>query len=68
MPKIMQLAKKLSLSITDNINVGSVCSVDDCENKTVARLSLTSKNLNIATSYLTPKAKLAFSQLKKALT
>ena len=33
----------------------------DCENKTVERLPLTSKNLNGATSYLTSKARLAFT-------
>ena len=40
----------------------------DWDDKTVKRSSLTSKNLNGATGYLTPKARLAFTQLRKAFT
>ena len=40
----------------------------DCEDETVKRSLLTSKNLKEATSYLTPKARLAFTQLRKAFT
>ena len=42
--------------------------VGDCENKTVKRSPLTSKNLNRAMSYLTSKARLAFIQLRKTFT
>ena len=47
-----------------------VVSVDggDCDDETVERLPLTSKNSNEATGYLTPGAKQAFTQLTQAFT
>ena len=42
---------------------GSV-SDGDCEDETVKRSPLTSKNSNRATGYLTPGAKQAFTQLR----
>ena len=41
---------------------------DNHEDEMVERSPLTSKNLNRATGYLTPKARLAFTQLRKAFT
>ena len=46
----------------DNVDGG------DCEDRTVERWLLISKNSNRAIGYLTPKARLAFIQLKKAFT
>ena len=40
----------------------------DCEDETVKRSPLTSKNSNRATSYLTPNAKQAFTKLRQAFT
>ena len=40
----------------------------DCEDETVERSPLTSKNSNGATGYLTPDAKRAFTQLRQAFT
>ena len=60
MLKTTQLAENLSLSIAEDAEVGSVGG-GDCKNKTVEKSSLISKNLNETTSYLTPKARLAFT-------
>ena len=49
---------------TKVVNVGG----GNCKDETVKKTSLTSKNLNEATGYLTFKARLAFTQLKKAFT
>ena len=49
------------------VKVGSVVG-SDCEDETVKRSPLTSKNSNGATGYLTPECRLAFTQLKKAFT
>ena len=46
--------------MTEDTEVGSVDG-GDCEDETVKRLLLISKNLNKATGYLTPKARLAFT-------
>ena len=43
--------------------VGSIDG-SDCENKTVEKSPLTSKNFNRAMGYLTPNAKQAFTQLR----
>ena len=40
----------------------------DCEDETVERSPLTSKNSNGAMGYLTPDAKRAFTQLRQAFT
>ena len=40
----------------------------DCEDETIKRSPLTSKTLNRVTSYLTLKASLAFTQIKKTFT
>ena len=46
--------------------VGIIGIGSDCGDKTVKRSP--SKNLNGATGYLTPKARLAFTKLRKAFT
>ena len=53
--------------MAENAEVKSVGG-GNCENGTVERSSLTSKNSNGITGYTTPKARLAFSQLRKAFT
>ena len=52
--------------MAEDFEVGSIG--DDCEDKTVKRSPLTSKNLNRPTSYLTPDAKRTFTQLRQAFT
>ena len=52
--------------MAENAEVGSIGG--DCENKTVERSPLRSKNSNRATGYLTPDAKQAFTQLRQAFT
>ena len=61
-----QSAKNLSLlvDVAKNAEVG--VGVSDCEDKTVGRSP--SKNLNGATSYLTPNARQTFTQLRQAFT
>ena len=41
---------------------------NNCKDETFERLLLTSKKSNRATGYLTPEARLAFTQLRKAFT
>ena len=60
MLKTTQSAKNLSLSIAGNAEVGSIGGRGECEDETIERSSLTSKNLNGATGYLILKARLAF--------
>ena len=67
MLKTIQLAKNLSLSIIEDAEVGSVGG-GDCKDKTFKKSPLISKNSNGATGYLTPKARLAFTQLRKTFT
>ena len=67
MLKTTQSAENLTLLMAKDDEVGSVGD-GNCEDKTIKRSSLTSKNLNKATSYLTPKARLAFTQLRKTFT
>ena len=50
-----------------DIEVGSVGG-GDRKDETVEKLPLTSKNSNGVIGYLTPKARLAFTQLKKTFT
>ena len=52
--------------MAEDAEVGSIGDGANCENKTIVRSLLTSKNLNGATGYLTPNARLAFVKLKKA--
>ena len=66
MLKTTRLAKNLSSLMAENAEVGSIGG--DCEDETVKRSPLTSKNLNGATGYLTPDAKRAFTQLRQAFT
>ena len=66
MLKTTQAVENFSLSIAKDAEVGSID--DDYEEKPFERLSLTSKNLNKAIDYLIPKARLAFTQLRKAFT
>ena len=51
--------------MAEDAEIGSVGG-GDCKDEMVKRSSLTSKNSNRATSYLTSKARFAFTQLKKA--
>ena len=67
MLRIIRSAENLSLSMVEDAEVGSVGS-GDCEDGIIKKSPLISKNLNGATSYLTPKAKLAFTQWRKAFT
>ena len=55
------------MSIVQDDEVGRVGG-GDCENKTVEKSPLTSKNSNGPIGYLTLKARLAFNQLRKAFT
>ena len=50
--------------MAEDVEVGSVGYGGNCEDKTVKKLPLISKNLNKAMNYLTPNAKRAFTQLK----
>ena len=65
MLQIISLSKNLLLLIDMNKNdkVGIIGSSDDEKNVTVKKSPL--KNLNKATRYLTLKARLAFTKLKK---
>ena len=67
MLRTTQLAENLSLSMDEDAEVGSI-SGGDCKDKTVKKLPLISKNSNGVMGYLTPKARLAFTQLKIAFT
>ena len=62
-----QLAENLSLLVGMAKDAEVGVSGGNCEDKT-GRKSLRSKNSNGVTSYLTPKARLACTQLKKAFT
>ena len=53
--------------MAEDAEVGSIGG-GDCKDETVKRSPLTCKNLNGATDYLTLKARLAFTQLRKAFT
>ena len=50
----------------EDVKIGSI-GVDG-DDKTTKKPRLTSKNLNRATSYLTPNSKQAFTQLRQAFT
>ena len=52
------------MDVAENDEVGGVGS-DDCEDETIKK-SLCSKNLNKATSYLTPNTRQTFTQLRQA--
>ena len=54
--------------MAEDAEVGSIGGDCDCEDETVERSPLTSKNSNRATGYLTFGAKRAFTQLKQAFT
>ena len=66
MLKITKLAKNLSLSIAKDVEVGSIGGNGDCEDETVKKSP--SKNSNGVMGYLTPKARLAFTKLRKRFT
>ena len=51
--------------MVEDAKIASV-DVGDCEDKTVEKSPLTSKNSNGAIGYLTPEARLAFTKLRKA--
>ena len=59
--KIIQSAKNLLSSIAEDSEVGSIGGGSDCEDETVERLLLTSKNLNGAIGYLTSNTTQAFT-------
>ena len=63
MLKTTQSGKNLLSLMAKNDKVDSNCS--NCDNKTIKKLQF--KNLNRAIKYLTPKARIAFTQLKKHL-
>ena len=67
MLRTIRSAENLSLLVAEDAEVGSIGG-GNYEDKTVKRSPLTSKNLNGATGYLTPKAKQAFTQLRQAFT
>ena len=50
--------------MAEDTEVGSLVDGSDCEDKTVKRSSLTFKNSNRATGYLTSSATQAFTQLR----
>ena len=67
MLRTTQSAENLSSSMAGIAEVGSVGG-GDCEDETVEKSPLTSKNSVGATGYLTPGAKRAFTQLRQAFT
>ena len=66
MLKTTKSAENLSLMMAENADVGSIGG--DRKDEMVERLSFISKNSNGAMGYLTPGAKLAFTQLRQAFT
>ena len=68
MLKTTRSAENLSLLMAEDTKVGSIGGGGDCDDETVERSSLTSKNSNRATGYLTPGAKQAFTQLRQVFT
>ena len=52
------------MDVAERDEVGTICGGGDDKDKTVKRSP--SKNLNRAMSYLTPKARLVFTKLRKA--
>ena len=67
MLKTTQSAENSSSLIAEDAEVGGVGG-GNCEDETVKRSPLSSKNSNRATGSLTPGAKLAFIQLREAFT
>ena len=59
----LNLLLLIDVAERDQVDVGDSC---DCEDETVKRLPLISKNLTRVIGYLTSKARLAFTQLRKA--
>ena len=57
MLKTTRSAENPSLLIIEDAEVGSISDGNDCEDETVERSPLTSKNSNKATGNLTPNAK-----------
>ena len=54
--------------MAEDAEVGSLSGSGDYKDETIKRLSLTFKNSNGATGYLTRGAKQAFTQLRQAFT
>ena len=54
--------------MVEDVEIGSIGDGDNYEDETVKRSPLIFKNLNGATGYLILKARLAFTQLRKAFT
>ena len=54
-------AKNLSLSIAEDAEIGSIGGSGDCEDKTVKKSPLISKNSNGTTGYLTSDVKQPFT-------
>ena len=67
MLRTIQSVKTLLSLMAEDTEVGSVGG-SDCENETIKRSPFISKNSNRTIGYLTFKARLAFTQLKKAFT
>ena len=68
MLQIIVLSKNLpsSIDVAERNKVGTVGNGSDCKDKTVKKLP--SKNSNGAIDYLIPKARLAFTILRKMFT
>ena len=54
--------------MAEDADIGSIVGGSNCEDETVKRSLLKSKNSNKATGYLTPGVKQAFIQLRQAFT
>ena len=67
MLKITKSAENLSSLVAEDAEVSSIGG-SNCEDETVKRSPLTSKNSNRAIGYLTPDAKRAFIQLRQVFT
>ena len=65
MLRAIKSAENLSLLMAEDAKVGSIGVDGDCEDETVKRSLLLSKNLKRARSYLTPDAKQIFTQLRQ---
>ena len=64
MLKTTRLVQNSWILISEDVEVSSISGDGDCEDKTLKKLLLISKNLNGTTGYLTLDAKQAFTQLR----
>ena len=68
MVTITRAAENLSLLMDENAEVGIISGGGDCEDETIKRSLLTSKNSNEIMSYSTPGTKQAFTHFRQAFT